>query len=340
MRSGPSATDQKLLAELERRGVQLSPTRLERWRGLGLIARPEHVHLGRHGSATVFETALDTVADQVAAVAARRRRGVPAAITAVQVTADGWPVADALLEEGYKSLLGEILGALEALVGAARQPAYEDDLEVAERITDRLLSTETKLTRSWTANLAATPALLAEGPVSSVLGSAVTAMAQLLIGDDPHDEAVGEMAVAIGVSGLVDDTAGELDPTLVRQGFAARPILGRLRAVQDADAASIRAAGDIMTSLWLVLEHLQPVPPEIWILKSSGDDPHMFALGVAVLLPVRGGQRLRRVRTRRDRHCNRRARHRTSHPCRGSQRIAQQEVPAPGSWQLLSRRVS
>src|SRR6266540_192257 len=130
MRSRPSATDEELLAELQRRNVVCSATRLESWRRAGLAWRPGHVHLGRYGSKAVFEVELDTVADQVAAVAARRRRGVPAAITAVQVTADGWPVAeDALVEQGYKLLLGEILTMFDVLVAAARQPDYEDDLE-------------------------------------------------------------------------------------------------------------------------------------------------------------------------------------------------------------------
>jgi hypothetical protein len=237
----------------------------------------------------VYETELGVVADQVAAVAARRRRGVPAVVTAVQVTADGYAVADALLEQGYRLLLGEILDGLEALVDAARQPAYEDDLEVAERIGAKLLSTKTKLTRSWTANLAAAPALLADASLSGVRESAVTAMAQLLIGDDPHDEAVEEMAVAIGVKGVVEDAGDAFEPALVRRGLVARPVLDGLRAVQDTDAASIRAAAVLITSLWSVLERQASIPGELRIFRPSGDDPHVFVLGVAIVLVVGAG---------------------------------------------------
>jgi hypothetical protein len=177
-------------------------------------------------------------------------------------------------------LLGEILGALDVLVGAARRPAYEDELEVAERISTTLLASKTKLTRSRAANLAAKPARLAEAPV---LASAVTAMAQLLIGGDPHEDAVDEMTVAMGVGDLLD-AAGGCDLILIRQGFATRPVLSRLRAVQNADAGCIRAARDIMTALWSVIENLQSVPADVSILRLSGGDPHMFALKVGILL--------------------------------------------------------
>lgn len=289
MRSKPSATDEELLAELARRNVPCSATKLESWRRDGLAFRPKHVHLGRHGSTAVFEVELDTVADQVAAVAARRRRGVPAAVAAVQITADGWPVADDdLVEQGYQRLLGEILGMFEVLVDAARQPDDEDDLEVAERISTSLLATKTKLTRVWAANLAAAPAPLAE-PVTSVLASAGTAMAQLLLGDDPHEDAVAEMVVAMGLGHLVDDLAREHGLTLIRQGFARRPVLDRLRVAAEADADSIRAAGEIMSALWLLVEHWNLLPPQLATLKPSGDAPEAFVFNVAICLVFGAG---------------------------------------------------
>jgi len=67
----------------------------------------------------------------------------------------------------------------------------------------------------------------------------------------------------MGIGDVIDDPARELGLTLIRKGFARRPVLAQLRAAAEA-AASIPAAGEIMSALWLLVEHSQVRPPVSW----------------------------------------------------------------------------
>lgn len=358
VRSRPSSTDRQLIAELAARGVVVTASQLERWRGSGLLPRPAVVHRGALGSKTVLLAAVADHADHVAAVAARVRRGKPLSVAAVALTADGWPVGDVPLEQGYRMLLDRAVALFDSLITPAAPAArrhelaaeagdepevergrevvdqmdhelHDDDhddehededdgLAVAESIAGALVGDRTALESTWRRNLSSTPAVYAGERVEAVEMSAVTAMVQLILGYQPHDDAVAEMTVAMGSAALVDVIAAAAMPAsvegdrvvgemaiaaaascadddaarratvgaLMSSVFVPGPIMGRLQLARDADAASIRAAGRVLTAEWAFLDHLGYLRPPLDRVRPDGDSPALFAIAVAFLVAM------------------------------------------------------
>lgn len=301
-RTGPSAADQALLELLAARGVVVTASQLERWRHAGLAPRPRHVHVGRRGSRAEYEKPLEQIADHVAAVAARSRRGQPAALTAVAVTADGYVVDGDLLPSGHREAAGQAETALarwaaQAQVFAAGR-APVDDLDWAEQLAGALLAWRGPTRTFWRRNIAADKEVLAGSTVDAVLGSAVTAMLQLIAGGDPSPGGVYEATVALGVrdfalalaTGNAPVELGREDrevavATVLREQFDGVPFPDRLAAVVDAPAETLRAASAVAVTVWTLLDRTGVLGPVAAIIPlPTGDNPVMHTFAVAFVL--------------------------------------------------------
>lgn len=302
VRVSPSAVDLALIDEVSRRGVRVTASQFERWRACGLLPRPTHEPLNGRGSRTSYGQSVAQIAEHVAAVAHRSRRGLRACVTAVAVTADGCPVADALLEQGYIYLLDEVIVLLDEAFAAASTGYVDppqDELEAAERVAQALLPTLKTTMRPWIANVRRAHLADTE-PVSSVLASAVTAVVQLLRGSEPDPDAIFEMTTAMGttemtaaiaLAGNGDRPSPSLEPraaiaALFGEAFVGRPIRESLVTARMATAREIRAAGLLTTTLWSTLTRVDVIPDGLDIVRPSGDRPVMYALAIALLLRV------------------------------------------------------
>lgn len=304
-RTGPSATDKTLLDVLSARGVVVTASQLERWRRAGLMPRPRQLHLGSHGSRTEYEKPLQQVADHVAAVAARSRRGRSAALTAVAVTADGYVVDGDLLRRGHREAvaLAETTIAIwleqAYAVAAGRQPV--DELEQAEMLARAALAWPGRTRTFWRRNLADSE-VLDGSSVDAVLESALTAMAQLIFGGDPSPEAIYEAIAALGIQDFAIALATGGDPAgvdldaramqasrLMREQFDGTPVLQRLNRVIDAPAAVLRAASTVAVTVWIVLQRTGVLGRVAAVLPPpTGDNPAMHAVAVAFVLHLAG----------------------------------------------------
>lgn len=299
-RTGPSATDRALLEVLAAREVVVSASQLERWRHAGLVPRPRHVHLGRGGSRAEYDQPLDEVADHVAAVAARSRRGRSAGLTAVAVTADGYAVDGELLREGHREAAGqaESVFARWAQTAASvdgRAPA--DELEEAEQLAGAALAYDGPTRRFWRRNLAADTEVVAGSSTEAVLESGVTAMTQLILGGHPSPAGVYEATVALGLRDFalalaVDDPAkldldarGEAVATLMDEQFGGVPVLQRVARVASAPPELLRAASPVAVTLWTVVERSGVLDPIRALLPApTGDNPIFHTVAVAFVL--------------------------------------------------------
>jgi hypothetical protein len=301
-RTGPSAADKELLELLAARGVKVSGSGLERWRHVGLVPRPRHVHLGRRGSRAEYERPLEEVADHVAAVAARSRRGRSAALTAVAVTADGYVVDGELLREGHREAAGQAETAFARWSSQAGEfaPGWVpvDELDWAEQLAAVMLTARTSTRAFWRRNVAADKELLVGSTVDAVLGSAVTAMLQLIVGGDPSPGGVYEAAVALGVRDFALALANGGEPTelnledrevavanVLREQFDGVPIPDRLAAVVDAPAEALRAASAVAVTVWLLLDRAGALGLVAGVIPApTGDNPAMHTVAVAIVL--------------------------------------------------------
>lgn len=302
-RTGPSVTDRALLEVLAARGVVVSASQLERWRHAGLVPRPRQVHLGRGGSRAQFDQPLEEVAEHVAAVAARSRRGQSAALTAVAVTADGYVVNGDLLREGHREAAGQAKAVFERWAAQAaastdgRAPA--DELEAAEQLAGAALAWRGPTRRFWRCNVAADAEVVASSTTEAVLESAVTAMIQLILGGDPSPGGVYEATVALGMRdfalAMAADEPRELDldaredavATLMGEQFGGVPVLQRLVRVADAPPELLRAASTVAITLWTVLERSGVLGPVAAVLPApTGDNPTFHTVAVAFVLHV------------------------------------------------------
>jgi hypothetical protein len=260
------------------------------------------VHLGRRGSRTEYEQPLEQVADQVAAVAARSRRGRSAALTAVAVTADGYVVDGELLREGLREAAGQAETAFAQWAAqadafaAGRAPV--DELDWAEQLAAALLAWRGPTRTFWRRNVAADKEVLAGSTVDAVFASAVTAMLQLIAGGDPSLGGVYEAAVALGLRDFTLAMANGGEPveldredrevavaTVLREQFDGVPIPDRLAAVVDAPVEALRAASAVAVTVWTLLDRTGVLGPVAGAVPlPTGDNPAAHTVAVAIVL--------------------------------------------------------
>ncbi len=305
-RTEPSATDNTLLELLAVRGVVVTASQLERWRHVGLTPRPRQVHLGRGGSRAEYDQPLDKVADHVAAVAARSRRGRSAALTAVAVTADGYVVDAGLLRRGHQEAVAQAQAIVTTwleqaqAVAADRPPA--DELEHAEQLAGAALARGGRTRTFWRRNVAADRQIVDGSSIDAVLESAVTAMVQLIFGGDPSPEAIYEATTAVGVQDLAVAlaTGGEADAltlegrtkqvaALMQEQFNGVPVLHRLAEVADAPPEVLRAASTVAVTVWMLLDRSGVLGPVTAVVPPpTGDAPEMHTVAVAFVVHLAG----------------------------------------------------
>lgn len=304
-RTGPSVADQALLNELAGRGVTLPASRLERWRHVGLIARPRQHWSGGGGSRTRFDQPLDVVADHVAAVAARARRGQPAPLTAVAISADGYPVDGQLLRAGHRMSMATAAAVFADIAAAARAQRASppiDELDEAEQVAAVILDGRAN-SAPWRRNLKAHRDLAAPDDVDLVLGSATTAMVQLIAGDQPSPGAMVELSAALGIRAFATALATDCHDSdmdsediaaavadMMSALFAGGPIVARLTAALDAPASVLDAASRLVTGLWAVIDGSGALGQAFTMVPApTGDNPPMHSIAVAWMLEhVRG----------------------------------------------------
>lgn len=299
-RTGPSAADEALLAELASRGINLTASRLERWRHVGLIPRPQQVWNGGGGSRVSFDEPVEVVADHVAAVAARARRGHPAVLTAVAVSADGYPVDDELLRAGHQMAMAGVAAVFAAIATAARARQASppiDELDEAEQVAAVIVDGPAN-SAPWRHNLKANRDLTTPANVDDVLASATTAMAQLMAGGQPSPQALTELNAAVGIRAFAetlatDDRQDDMDgdettaavAEMMSALFAGGPIVPRLTAALDVPASALFAASRLVGGLWAILQNTGVLGPAEQIVPApTGDNPQMHTIAVAWLL--------------------------------------------------------
>lgn len=234
----PARATKALVTELRARGVACSPRRLEDWRRLGLVPRGHRRFLGRgRGTEVVYP---DDMAERCRQVATRMRRGHPWQMVAFSLFAGGVDLPEETIRTAYRWAL------------TIEVPSDGDELDVAERGVDRLLSTvagrrleglfAAQVKRSGFAQ-GEPPAAVARGVLTNLflvqLGGEVAddqAMIELLavmglpIAELPPDERVqaARFMDALLSAFSFDELAGVAEHTAVDELRAAIPVVATL----------------------------------------------------------------------------------------------------------------
>ena len=312
VRSTPGAGDRELLVELARRGREdIGASKLERWRGEGLLWRAV-VHRGNgRGSTSVLHAPVERVADQVEAIAARTWRGRAMEVSAVALVADGYFASEEALRAGHmrninevnKTLAWMLTVSLSAWSGARPR----DTLGRAEAVGAWLAEQRGTAITRFKRNLARAPDVA--GPRKDrelTLRSGITAAVSLILTGDASNGGLYEFMTAVGlrefVDAMVGDTgkrgvgatysvertveeAAERAGPLVRTSATAGRGLSKLSRALEAPGPQLYAASVIVTGLWQVLEQ---IPALAAVTSSSprptGENPPMHTVAVAMLL--------------------------------------------------------
>jgi hypothetical protein len=127
VRSTPSRAVDELVAELHRRGLEVTPRKVENWQAIGLAPKPSWEHLGRAGSSSSFDA---SAVEHYAALASFMRRGIDRRIAGLRLLARGFVSPDEnLFRRGFHELVDQ-----------PRLPE-EDPLDYADRIVKESVAT-------------------------------------------------------------------------------------------------------------------------------------------------------------------------------------------------------
>ena len=125
--ASPARVTKALVAELRAQGVDCTSRRLEDWRRVGLVPRGRRRSLGRgRGTEVIYP---DDMAERCRRVAERMRRGQPWQVVALSLFAAGAELSEETVRAAYRWAL------------RIEPPGHENELDVAERGVDQLLST-------------------------------------------------------------------------------------------------------------------------------------------------------------------------------------------------------
>lgn len=303
MRSAPGAGDRELLGELAVRGREdIGASRLEAWRGAGLLMPTVVVRHDGHGSSSVLGAPVGVVADQVEAVAARTWRGRSYSTSAVAVTADGWMVDEELLRAGHAAHIEQVLGMLNSFLGkalvASTGPAPRTGLDRAEALASWMVDQPSPILRRWKRNLARAVDVVAGSTVERVLQSGLSAAMRLILSGDGSDGGLYEFVTAQGLRKFVLAIAtGEADPvlsvdeasehvgTLMRDSAIGGRALARLGDALQVPGEQLRAASVVVVRLWDIAAAVPGLVSALkYCPKPNGDNPVMHSLAVAMVL--------------------------------------------------------
>jgi hypothetical protein len=303
VRSAPGSGDRELLDELAVRGREdIGASRLESWRGAGLLAPTVVVRHNGRGSSSALAAPVRAVADHTEAVAARTWRGRPYSTSAVAVTADGWTVDEELLRAGHAAHIQQVLGMLHGFLGKALAawtgPAPRTRLDQAEALASWMVDQPSPILRRWKRNLTRAADVVAGSSVERVLQSGLSAAMRLILSGDGSDGGLYEFVTAQGVREFVlAITAGEADPvlsvdeaservgTLMRDSAIGGRALARLGDAFEVPGEQLRAASVVVVALWEVLAAVPGLSSALkYCPKPNGDNPVMHSLAVAMVL--------------------------------------------------------
>ena len=175
------------MAELRAQGVPCSPRRLEDWRRVGLVPKGHRRSLGRgRGTEVVYP---DNMAERCRQVATRMRRGQPWQMVAFSLFAGGVELPEETIRAAYRWAL------------TVEVPADSDELDVAERGVDQLLSTVAgrRLEGLVTAQVKRSGVAPGEPPAAVARGVLTNLFLVQLGGEVADDQATIELLAGIGL---------------------------------------------------------------------------------------------------------------------------------------------
>lgn len=303
VRSAPGSGDRELLAELAVRGREdIVASRLESWRGAGLLMPTVIVRYNGHGSSSVLGAPVSAIANQVEAVAVRTWRGRPYSTSAVAVTADGWMVDEELLRAGHAAHIEQVVGMLDGFLGRAlavwtgRAPRTQ--LDRAEAVASWMVDQPSPLLRRWKRNLARAVDVVDGSSVERVLQSGLSAAMRLILSGDGSDGGLYEFVTAQGLRKFVLAIAtGEADPVLsveeasehvgmlMRASGIGGRALAHLGDALEVPGEQLRAASVVVVTLWDIVAAVPGMGSALkYCPKPNGDNPVAHSLAVAMVL--------------------------------------------------------
>ena len=292
--ASPARATKALVAELRAQGLACSARRLEDWRRVGLVPRGHRRSLGRgRGTEVVYP---DDMAERCSQVATRMRRGQPWQMVAFSLFAGGVELPEETIRAAYRWAL------------TVEAPADSDELDVAERGVDRVLSTvagrrleglvAAQVKRSGVA-LGEPPAAVARGVLTNLflvqLGGEIAddqATIELLAGiglpiaELPPDERVraARFMDAVFSAFSIDELAGVAEHTPVDELQAAIPVVANLLELLPPTLRALvpRAVAELLPPL------LAPLVVQLGRIAASLDaDRHGSGQSEAPLLSPR-----------------------------------------------------
>ncbi len=234
------------MAELRAQGVDCTSRRLEDWRRVGLIPRGHRRSLGRgRGTEVVYP---DDMAERCRRVAERMRRGQPWQAVALSLFATGAELPVETVRAAYRWAL------------RIETSADEDELDVAERGVDQLLSTAAgrRLRALVASHVKRSGVARGEAPRAVADGVLTNLLLVQLGGEVADDTAMIELLAGIGLP------IAELPPDeQVRAARFMDAVLGAFSMDELVEVAEGAPLEELRGAVPVVVQLLEVVPGEL-----------------------------------------------------------------------------
>jgi len=234
------------VAELRAQGVDCTSRRLEDWRRVGLIPRGHRRSLGRgRGTEVVYP---DDMAERCRRVAERMRRGQPWQAVALSLFATGAELPVETVRAAYRWAL------------RIETSADEDELDVAERGVDQLLSTAAgrRLRALVASHVKRSGVARGEAPRAVADGVLTNLLLVQLGGEVADDTAMIELLAGIGLP------IAELPPDeQVRAARFMDAVLGAFSMDELVEVAEGAPLEELRGAVPVVVQLLEVVPGEL-----------------------------------------------------------------------------